>query len=207
MSPVPWQRKLRDRCSLRLLKDSKRPQLPVRRGPTSRKAQKERLGCSWPWMKQYPPTPLRQQGERVREGISEWAVRGCSGKLSPSPCFWVSKMTSGTPRCGRRGISVTVGGLAKGPYYTVRGRSLAGLRTWRGPSLSAFLWVATRRFRHSSPAARFPRRFRHSRCWRLGLATPPPSGPLVFGLGEASLEGAWPRWAGCLPVLSYGFRR
>ena len=30
---------------------------------------------------------------------------------------------------------------------------------------------------------------------------------LVFGPGEASLEGAWPRWAGCLPVLSYGFRR
>ena len=78
---------------------------------------------------------------------------------------------------------------------------MAGLRTWQGPSLSTFLWVATRRFGHSSPAARFPRRFRHSRCWRLGLATPPPSGPLlVFGSGEASLEGAWPRWAGCLPV-------
>ena len=43
-----------------------------------------------------------------------------------------------------------------------------------------------------SPFVRLPRRFRHSRCWCLGLATPPPS-PVGWssGLVRPVWEGAW----------------
>ena len=44
-------------------------------------------------------------------------------------------------------------------------------------SPSPFIWVS--KVTLGTPAARLPRRFRHSRCWCLGLATPPPSGPLA----------------------------
>ena len=73
-----------------------------------------------------------------------------------------------------------------------------------GLSPSPFLWVS--KVTLGTPAARLPRRFRHSRCWCLGRLRRV-RWLVFFGLARPVWEGAWPRWASCLPVLSYGFRR
>ena len=83
---------------------------------------------------------------------------------------------------------------------------LAGRRAWGGQSAggsvatlgrlspSPFLWVS--KVTLGSPAARLPRRFRHSRCWRLGLARPPPSGPVAGQHAlHSAVHGPWDRVA------------
>ena len=55
-----------------------------------------------------------------------------------------------------------------------------------GLSPSPFLWVS--KVTLGTPAARLPRRFRHSRCWCLGRLRRVRW--LVFGPGEASLGGS-----------------
>ena len=89
---------------------------------------------------------------------------------------------------GFRGVSVTAGAgvwawrhrlrqarwLIFGPGEASLGGSLATLGEL---SPTPVFWASKVTF--GSPAARLPRRFRHSRRWCLGLATPPPSGPLA----------------------------